>query len=173
MRAHRAACTRVASRICGSPRIHGWRLLRSTTGATGTAASSTASSSVATPSTPAEGTKTWLSNMIVSYGKVGVATYAGVWLSTISAFFSALQMDALAAGDALQATRRVADAVDSDMLRSLAASADEALQAVPSSAGNLAVAFVLTKLCKPLRILAAAALTPRMARVWHAVRLRL
>jgi len=193
MLAHRAACPRFASHICGSPRIRGWRLLHqhrhpgtwSTTGGSGStassAASSTASSSAsssassagAAPATPAEGTKTWLSNMVLSYGKVGVATYAGVWLSTISGFFMALQTDALAAGDALQATRRVADALDSDMLRSLATSADDALSAVPSSAGNLAVAFVLTKLCKPLRIVAAAALTPRMARVWNAVRLRL
>ena len=183
MLAHRAACTRVASHICGSPRIRGCRLLRSTTGASGTttsgtaassstASSSTASSAAAAPATPAEGTKTWLSNMVLSYGKVGVATYAGVWLSTISAFFMALQTDTLAAGDALQATRRAANAVDSDMLRSLATSADDALRAVPSSAGNLAVAFVLTKLCKPLRIVATAALTPRMARAWNAVRLR-
>ena len=166
MLAHRTVCTRVGSRMCGSPRIRGSRLLRTS----GT--SSTSSGTAGAKPSPAEGTKTWLSNLFVTYGKVGVATYAGVWFSTISAFFAALQTDALAAGDALQATRRAADAVDSDILRSLATSADEALQAVPSSAGNLAVAFVLTKLCKPLRILATAALTPRMARVWRGVRLR-
>ena len=172
MLAHRAACTRIASHI------RGCRFLRSSTGAGGsttsssTASSNTASSAGAAPATPAKGTKTWLSNMVLTYGKVGVATYAGVWLSTISAFFMALQTDALAAGDALQATRRVANAVDSDMLRSLATSADDALRAVPSSAGNLAVAFVLTKLCKPLRIATTAALTPRMARLWNTVKLR-
>jgi hypothetical protein len=177
MLAHRAACTRIASHT------RGCRFLRSSTGAGGsttsrstasssTASSNTASSAGAAPATPAKGTKTWLSNMVLTYGKVGVATYAGVWLSTISAFFMALQTDALAAGDALQATRRVANAVDSDMLRSLATSADDALRAVPSSAGNLAVAFVLTKLCKPLRIATTAALTPRMARLWNTVKLR-
>ena len=138
----------LASHICGS-RIRGCRLLRSTT----TTSGSTTSGS------------TWLSNMVLSYGKVGVATYAGVWLSTISAFFMALQADALSVGDALQATRHVADAVDSDTLRSLAASFDGAVRAVPSGAGNLAVAFVLTKLCKPLRIAATVALTPRLARI--------
>ena len=144
----------LASHICGSPRIRGCRLLRSTTGSSGSTTSGSTTSG-----------STWLSNMVLSYGKVGVATYAGVWLSTISAFFMALQADALSVGDALQATRHVADAVDSDTLRSLAASFDGAVRAVPSGAGNLAVAFVLTKLCKPLRIAATVALTPRLARI--------
>ena len=143
----------LASHICGS-RIRGCRLLRSATSSSGSTTSGSTTSG-----------STWLSNMVLSYGKVGVATYAGVWLSTISAFFMALQADALSVGDALQATRHVADAVDSDTLRSLAASFDGAVRAVPSGAGNLAVAFVLTKLCKPLRIAATVALTPRLARI--------
>lgn len=151
----------LASHICGSPRIRGCRPLCSTTGTSG----STTSGSTTSGSTTSRTAKTWLSNMVLSYGKVGVATYASVWLSTLSAFFMALQADALSVGDALQATRHVADAMDSDTLRSLAASFDGAVRAVPSGAGNLAVAFVLTKLCKPLRIAATVALTPRLASI--------
>ena len=108
----------------------------------------------------------------VTYGKVGVATYAGVWVSCFSAFFTALQADILAAADALKRVHGVAAAVDSGILRRLAATADEALGAVSPTASNLAVAWVLAKLCKPFRLLATAALTPRLARAWRRMPVR-
>ena len=63
-------------------------------------------------------------------------------------------------------------AVDSGILRRLAATADEALGAVSPTASNLAVAWVLAKLCKPFRLLATAALTPRLARAWRRMPVR-
>lgn len=114
----------------------------------------------------------WVRRTAFAYGKVGVATYAGVWVSCFSAFFTALQADILAATDALKRVHGVAAAVDSGILRRFAATADEALGAVSPTAGNLALAWVLAKLCKPFRLLATAALTPRLARAWRRMPVR-
>lgn len=125
---------------------------------------STAVAASTSGSLPQETGGSWFLHLVRRYGYVGTGTYLGVWVSTFGGWFGALQAELVAPKDALQRVRELADSAGFGLGASVLEAADTALSGVGPTTGNLAVAWVLAKACKPLRVLATVAITPRVAR---------
>tara|TARA_B110001452_G_C15086268_1_gene378980 strand:+ start:197 stop:703 length:507 start_codon:yes stop_codon:yes gene_type:complete len=122
-----------------------------------------AASKAAAPASSSQETGGWFLDLVQRYGYVGVGTYVGVWGATLGGWFGALQAELIAPKDALQRVRELADGAGFGLGATMVEAADNALSGVGATTGNLAVAWVLAKACKPLRVLATVAITPRLA----------
>ena len=128
-----------------------------------TSAGSSGTVTAATRAATAETGGSWFIDFVGRYGYAGAGTYAGVWVTTFGGWFGALQAELVTPKDALQRVRELADWAGFGLGASLTDAADSALSGVGPTMGNLAVAWVLAKACKPLRLLATVAITPRLA----------
>jgi hypothetical protein len=87
------------------------------------------------------------------YGWVAVGTYAGVYVGTLAGLTTLVSMDVIGAGGAIQLFRtlHIDSLIDLDL--------------IDPKLGDFALAWVLTKVVEPLRLVVSLSITPTVANV--------